>query len=315
MSKQYIKKFTSPSAADDYEIVDIPFTTTIAGETRQNLVCNTEGKKLVNNSGTIEITDAGSALVNFTVIFCCGNNYGSTWLEPQIATYNEQAEPDMTIAQFIDSAYNPLDNTYNTTKRYQHKYSISRGSACYFTTNSGQWDYYYSGNTLPEDHVITDGETLYYYYISYCLLGDTEVTMSDGSIKQIKDIEVGDEVLSLDLTTGEKVSRKVIFTDAAENKSTTVWDEWKFLDGTIIKTAHRHEFYNIEAGRFKYMDEWQIGEHAYREDGTAIELVEHVVHKEVVNHYKITLEDSNNFFANGLLTGDRYCNELNINLK
>ena len=57
--KEYIKKFASASAADNYAIADIPFTSTIGG-TLTNLVCNESNKKLVvNESGIIEIKPAG----------------------------------------------------------------------------------------------------------------------------------------------------------------------------------------------------------------------------------------------------------------
>ena len=64
MSKQYIKKFASASAANDYPIVDIPFTTTVigGGGSPQNLTCNQEGMKLVNNGGTITVESAGPSV-------------------------------------------------------------------------------------------------------------------------------------------------------------------------------------------------------------------------------------------------------------
>lgn len=213
-------------------------------------------------------------------------------------------EPGMTISEFVDNEeYNKNHYSHNT---YNNDVLIAWATEII--------DNYYSNNKLSEDTVLSENEIYYYCDIQRCLLGDTLVTMSDGSTKQIKDIKLNDEVLSLDLTTGEQVIRKVIYTDTLENKVTTVWDEWEFSDGTIIKTAHRHEFYNVEAGRFKYLDEWELGEHTYKIDGTTPELINHIVHEEEVNHYKITLEGSNNFFANGLLNGDRYCNNLDISI-
>ena len=53
------------------------------------------------------------------------------------------------------------------------------------------------------------------------------------------------------------------------------------------------------------MDEWKIGEHTYKQDGTKPALVAHETIKKTVRHYKITLEGGTNYFANGLLTGDR----------
>lgn len=154
--------------------------------------------------------------------------------------------------------------------------------------------------TLTGDLVITG-------FNAECLTGDTLVTLADGSTKRLDQIEVGDYVLSYDWNTMEKMARKVILTDKDAHKTHTEYDVWTFDNGSVVKTVHRHEFYNAEAKRFKYMDEWQIGEHALAIDGTLTALVSHEVVKEEVEHYKITLDTSTNYFANGLLTGDRYC--------
>lgn len=140
-----------------------------------------------------------------------------------------------------------------------------------------------------------------------CLTGDTLVTMADNSVKRLDMIELGDYVLSFDFDSKMLIPRKVIYTDKNEMKSHTEYDKWTFEDGTEIKTVHRHEFYNLEAQRMKYMDEWSVGEHTYKIDGTTPKLISHKIVEEIVRHYKITLEGSTNYFANGLLTGDRNC--------
>ena len=56
--KDYIKKFETASAADNYAIADIPFSTSIATTPIQNLVCNQENKKiLVDNQGNASIVN------------------------------------------------------------------------------------------------------------------------------------------------------------------------------------------------------------------------------------------------------------------
>ena len=244
-------------------------------------------------------------LIDFTVVVYNGNNHmeGDWWEE------SFQCEQGMTLGQFINSQYN--------TEGYQYGESIPDKDG-----SGWIWSSVHPEDAAEIEDVLSDAESMdtvilsdsvhHYYGWWWCLLGDTEVTMADGTIKQIKDICVGDSVLSLDLETGEQVARKVIFTDARMNLKTSVWDEWIFSDGTVLKTAHRHEFFNVEANRFKYLDEWQIGEHTLKQDGTTPKLIRHIVHNEEVNHYKITLEGSNNYFANGCLTGDRHCNELDI---
>ena len=258
--------------------------------------------------------------ISFTVVYIDGQ-YMQQEDEELRHTYTETAEEGMTFADFVDSQYNP----HEEYRDYQHcgyegSYNFSDGIHRYFTAeDEGTIDFRYDKDLSEieagDEIVLQDGHTYYYYSCPTCLLGDTLVTMADGSTRQIKDIRKGDKVLSLNLETGEQVTRTVIFSDAAMAKHAASWDEWEFEDGTVIKTAHRHEFFNVEKGKFAYLDEWEIGQHTYKQDGTTPALIKHTVHQEMVNHYKITLEGSTNFFANGLLTGDRYCNNSKITLK
>jgi hypothetical protein len=152
-----------------------------------------------------------------------------------------------------------------------------------------------------------DGDMTFHITWDSCLTGDTLVTMFDKSEKRLDEIEVGDKVLSVDFDMKQHIVSEVVYTDKNMNKHHTEYDLWIFSDGTEIKTVHKHEFYNLEAKRMKYIDEWKIGEHTLKVDGTHPALVEHKNIKEVAKHYKITLDGNTAYFANGLLTGDRHC--------
>lgn len=160
-------------------------------------------------------------------------------------------------------------------------------------------DYYYIAFS------VSGNGTIQYY--TECLTGDTLVTMADRTEKRLDEIEVGDYILSYDWGTMSLVPNKVIYTDKDMNKTHTEYDVWTFDDGSVIKTVHRHRFFNVERKAFAYMDEWAIGEHTVKIDGTMPMLISHETITETVNHYKITGELGTNYFANGLLTGDRYC--------
>ena len=152
--------------------------------------------------------------------------------------------------------------------------------------------------------------TLYYTTI-VCLIGDTVITMSDGSEKRIDTIKVGDKVLSYNPETGNLEEDEVTYSDSTENKQHDSFDVWTFGDGTIIKTVHRHRFYSVERNAMVYMDEWKIGEHGRRKDGVLVTLVSHENVKETVNHYTIFTKNQN-YFANGLLSGNRYTKHINF---
>lgn len=143
------------------------------------------------------------------------------------------------------------------------------------------------------------------YTMAWCLIGDTVITMSDGSEKRIDTIKVGDKVLSYNPETDYLEEDEVTYSDSTENKQHDNFDVWTFSDGTIIKTVRRHRFYNVERNAMVYMDEWKIGEHGRRKDGVLITLVSHENIKETVNHYTIFTKNQN-YFANGLLSGNRF---------
>ena len=155
---------------------------------------------------------------------------------------------------------------------------------------------------------------------NYCILGDSVITMADDTTKEFKDIVVGDEVKFYDFE--QKQWRPAVVTwfhmvhpnGALEDNTLSkqlFYNEYTFEDGTIIKTAMRHRFYNIEQQAFVYMPLWNIGEHALKADGTEIALVS-VRRVEVDTpitycQMKFEAESYVNFIANGCITGDRRC--------
>lgn len=144
-----------------------------------------------------------------------------------------------------------------------------------------------------------------------CLTGDTLITLADGTKKRIDELTLQDKVLAIDTATGKFVADEITYTDSTEHKTFSEYDIWTFSDGTIIKTVRRHRFYNVEKQAMVYMDEWNIGEHAINKNGELIALVSHENVKEKVRHYTIFTKQQN-YFANGLLSGNRYTAELHL---
>lgn len=144
-----------------------------------------------------------------------------------------------------------------------------------------------------------------------CLTGDTLITMHDGSQKQIKDIITGEKVLSYNPETMLLEPDVVIYSDGNLNKSYCKYTIHTLSDGTEIKTVHRHRFYNVEKQAMVYMDEWNIGEHFIKIDGTTPYLVSSREVKEEINHYTIFTEHQN-YFANGMLSGNRHTKQMNL---
>ena len=163
-----------------------------------------------------------------------------------------------------------------------------------------------------------------YYWISYfytkCLTSDTLIDVEEidekgkkrRRRKKLKDIKVGDKVICINPFTLELDTDTVVECDGEMNKKHTCYDNWYFSDGTIITTIHRHRFYNVENKKFMYMEEWNIGDHGLNIDNEKIELIKHEHIEEEINHCTLFTEKYNNYFANGLLSGNRKSKNINL---
>lgn len=148
-----------------------------------------------------------------------------------------------------------------------------------------------------------------------CLHPTTEIALPDFSTKQLKDIRVGDKVLSLNPMTNEFEEDVVFSTDAFMDKFGDDKDIWTFSDGSTITTIHPHEFYSVDDQKFKYIANFNIGERLLKlVDGKLVEvkLEKHENIVEKTPHATLFTQKNNIYFANGILTGNRNSVKLNI---
>ena len=148
-----------------------------------------------------------------------------------------------------------------------------------------------------------------------CLHPTTEITLPDFSTKQLKDIRVGDKVLSLNPKNNQFEEDVVFATDALMNKFGDDKDIWTFSDGSTITTIHPHEFYSVDDQKFKYIANFNIGERLLKlVDGKLVEvkLEKHENIVEKTQHATLFTQKNNIYFANGILTGNRNSAELSI---
>ena len=148
-----------------------------------------------------------------------------------------------------------------------------------------------------------------------CLHPTTEIALPDFSTKQLKDIRVGDKVLSLNPMTNEFEEDVVFATDAFMDKFGDDKDIWTFSDGSTITTIHPHEFYSVDDQKFKYIANFNIGERLLKlVDGKLVEvkLEKHENIVEKTPHATLFTQKNNIYFANGILTGNRNSAKLKI---
>lgn len=154
--------------------------------------------------------------------------------------------------------------------------------------------------------ISTAGHSHIYVELAECLAWDTLITMADGSARRVCDIRHGDKVLSIDPETLQLVPDVVVACDGGEVKTYNVADVWTFDDGTEITTVHPHEFYNVRTGRMEYIADFEIGDCVRKLDGTTTALVRHEQRSGSIRHNTLFTRYRNNYFAAGILTGNRY---------
>lgn len=158
----------------------------------------------------------------------------------------------------------------------------------YEITKTGYHKFYYNG----------------YQHFHWCLHGDTLITMSDYSKKQIKYIKPGEQVIAIDQLTGQFITDTVLFNSKSDNVFFDKYDIWTFENNIQVKTLNRHRFYNVDRKAFIYMDEWNIGEKVRTADGKELKLINHEVVNERTQAYTIVLKNET-YITNDLLTGTR----------
>ena len=149
-------------------------------------------------------------------------------------------------------------------------------------------------------------------YEADCLLKGTAITMSDGSIKEISQVKVGDMVMSINPETGELSEDEVIYSDGDQKNYADEYDLWEFENGIEVRTAHHHRFYNVERQSFVYLDEFEIGQHTIDKDGNQVVLLKHTNMAKVSHHFTIATKNWNIYFANGLICGNRRSTEIHL---
>lgn len=136
---------------------------------------------------------------------------------------------------------------------------------------------------------------------SPCLSGDTMISITTEVSKRLDMLKIGDIVMAGDGTpTRVRQLKRGLF-----NHYHTLYT---FEDGTVIDETHTHRFYNSDQGFWQRLGNWNIGDHALRQDGKYVALVGKECIQEKAEMFGIWT-DSGDYYANGLLSGAVLCNK------
>lgn len=134
------------------------------------------------------------------------------------------------------------------------------------------------------------------------------VRMADGTDKPIGEVYPGDKVKAYNCHNNsndeELVDSEVRFSSAGLVRNSNSYEKYTFSNGTVIEIIVRDRLYNVEENKMKWMDEWEIGEHALTYDGQEVALVSHETINEDIEHHDFIC-DYSNYFINGLLAGQK----------
>ena len=136
----------------------------------------------------------------------------------------------------------------------------------------------------------------------YCLKKGTQISMADGTTKNIEDLKYGDMLKSYDISTNQYIDVKC-YGAVATGRSHS-WKVHCFENGSNLWIRENHGIYCATKGWTIGSKLWQCGWEGIAEDGTNIALaVAQDVLESEVNHSYVIFTENDLYFANGILCG------------
>lgn len=263
------------------------------GDTRYPVRSTWNSGYFAHSSSSTEITAGGTDGIEFARILLVSNNDTVASVTLTVAGTGFRVTRTVPMGSTIGIPITTPEGAFNLSLKED---TALVDSAVGFESSSG--NSYQIGSNLVATLVVRHP----------CLTGDTLITMSDGSIKRLDEVLLGDEVLHFDFNTKSLVPCKVIRLDNEDYRVSDHYDKFTFSDGTEIKAVNNHYFYNYDHKHMVDIFKWNIGDRAYSQNGELISLVSRETVNETVRYYNIVVDSGpvygTNYFANGLMSGD-----------
>jgi len=171
-------------------------------------------------------------------------------------------------------------------------------------------DTYIIAGTTPINSFITHNAP--------CFVAGTLITLADGSVKKIENVQAGDIVSTFDLITGAIIENTV---NAVLSKTVSSTVEYKLSNGETVRCTVDHPIYVQSKGWCSFdftlsnqaysleqeVKQVELGDIVKLYNGEA-EIVDINVYNEEVTVYNLQdIEGNHNFFANNILVHNRFC--------
>lgn len=141
-----------------------------------------------------------------------------------------------------------------------------------------------------------------------CFVEGTLITLADGTTKPIEKLTYEDELLTWDFDNGCQSTAKIA--QLQRNQRTRHYNKLVLEDGTELYTVYNHSWFNITKNRFtRTMEATDIDDEIMTLNGPQ-KLVskEALVDNNHVWYYNLITENNICCYANGILTGNHFCN-------
>jgi hypothetical protein len=299
--KKYIKKFENPVAANDYPINDIPFIATVAS-TEQNVHCNEEGKKLVNDNGTIEVVDIPVVTPELVLT---GTEEGPWSYSGIYISYTLTGSSQMSRCYIY--LVNPSSSSY---QQFELDVDLVDGSVQgeLFSDLNGPY------TCLMTPKWVINGTTYegtsMSGSVSACFPAGTKIITSlNGETRNIEDIKVGDSIVCYDESTETNVlhtvKRKfapksdhfIAITFADNSTLVTSWGH-PLLSTLGWKSYVPHVMFNGEETSILQENDTIIGFY----NNKAVKSIEYT--EEPIQMYTFEVDTYNTFYANDVVVLD-----------
>ncbi len=201
----------------------------------------------------------------------------ATWSVPNVSILTVWNASNSTVMYYLNSVYYELQSGGGSWGARKRSFLLSQNSV-----------------------LICNG------YARSCLCGGTAITLADGTSKKVEDITLADDILTWDMDVGAQSSRKPSLISKMN-----VCGEYNRLvleGGTVLETVYNHSWFNATKGKFtRCVEGTDVGDVIVTLDGPK-RLVSKEVIKEETTYYTIVTEHDLNCYANGILTGNAFCN-------
>lgn len=173
----------------------------------------------------------------------------------------------------------------------------------YYTYNRQRGDGYVEGVV---EYEFTFVLRIVHHDTTPCLVEGTEVLMADGTVKNIEDLRVGEQLLVWNFMTGQYDVSPVMFIHKIERDRIFYLT---FSDGSTVGVGHEHAFYSLTAEKYVVISDANASDFigttfAAMRDGKMVELelVSVEFNNEMQTVYGIATASHYNHFANGFIS-------------